>query len=337
MHAGLLREDHREVAEHGEQDARDGISDREADPGYRALDLDRGFAARAGVGARASDAAHQDRRIDLEDVVADRPDDEGRDGAGDESDNEDLRRNCTGELSQQASTGIDANDGDKDNEAEIFQHVARSIRRIAEETQPRHDRRHDHAGQQQSTGIAEADLGAEGREFDLPDQEADDHADRQRQQVGGRVAAGYAAPHLTQFVDGRLQTDDRDDIHPLQFSLETGRNGHAAALDPADLQLTGQRLIAERLKGASNHLLVGNENVGLIERNIERLGVGDLGTDQAHLFGEVRGRAAQRDDVPLLQHEARIGPHRFSTTQDVGDAILGIGLAETLDALADLG
>ena len=99
---GLMREDHREVSEHREQDARDGIGDRETDPGHRAVDLDCRLAARAGVRARAGHAAHQHRRIDLEEVVADRPDDERRDRAGDEADDEDLQRDRAGELREQA-------------------------------------------------------------------------------------------------------------------------------------------------------------------------------------------------------------------------------------------
>src|SRR6185437_11026953 len=97
-----LREDHGEVTEHGDQDARYGVADRETDPGHRALDFDRGFAGRTGMRPRARDTAHQDRRIDLEDVVADRPDDEGRNRAGDEADDEDLQRHRTGELRNQA-------------------------------------------------------------------------------------------------------------------------------------------------------------------------------------------------------------------------------------------
>src|SRR5260221_13841286 len=36
MKTGLLREEHRETAEHGEQDAGDGVGGGEADPGHRA-------------------------------------------------------------------------------------------------------------------------------------------------------------------------------------------------------------------------------------------------------------------------------------------------------------
>src|SRR3954451_9123194 len=49
MQAGLLREDHREVAEHGEQNAGDRVCDREPDPRHRALDFHRGFPAWAGM------------------------------------------------------------------------------------------------------------------------------------------------------------------------------------------------------------------------------------------------------------------------------------------------
>ena len=39
-------------------------------------------------------------------------------------------------------------------------------------------------------------------------------------------------PHISrEFVDGGLQADDGDDVHPLQLGLQAGRERHAAALD----------------------------------------------------------------------------------------------------------
>ena len=95
---------------------------------------------------RTGNAAHQHGRVDLEDVKADRPDNEWRDRAGDEADDEDLQRDRTCKLRQQAGTGVDADDGDKYHQSQIFQDVARGIRRVAEETQARNDRGNDHAG-----------------------------------------------------------------------------------------------------------------------------------------------------------------------------------------------
>ena len=85
LRAGLLREQHREVAEYGEQDARNGVADRESDPGHRTLGFSRRLARRAGVRPGPGDTTHQDRGIDLEGMIADRPDDERRCRAGDEA------------------------------------------------------------------------------------------------------------------------------------------------------------------------------------------------------------------------------------------------------------
>ena len=159
----------------------------------------------------------------------------------------------------------------------------------------------------------------------------------QRQQIGRGVGPRDAAPHLAEFVDGGFQADDRDDVHPLQLGLETGRNRHAAALDLGDLQLAGNRLLAERFEGPSDHILVGDKDIGLIKGNAERFGVGNLRTNQAHLVGEMLGRTAQRDDVALLQHEVGIGSQRLAAARHVHDAIFGIGLAEARNAHADLG
>ena len=96
-------------------------------------------------------------------------------------------------------------------------------------------------------------------------------------------------------------------------------------------------MLAEGFEGSPDHLLVGDEDLGLIERNAERLGVGDLRTDQAHLVGQMLGRAAERDDVALLQHEVRVGAQRLAAARDIDDAVFGIDLAEVRNALADLG
>src|SRR6266404_9261177 len=45
----LLRQEHRKISEHSEQDAGHRVADREPDPGHAALDFDCGFASRTGV------------------------------------------------------------------------------------------------------------------------------------------------------------------------------------------------------------------------------------------------------------------------------------------------
>ena len=55
----LMSQDHREITEHRKQDARDGLADREPDPGHRALDVDRGLAEWAGMRPSTGNAAHQ--------------------------------------------------------------------------------------------------------------------------------------------------------------------------------------------------------------------------------------------------------------------------------------
>ena len=99
--ASYLREQHREVAEHREQNARDGIADREADPRNAAVDFLGCLAGRARVRPRAGDAAHQHGRIDLHEVIADGPGEDGRNRAGDEAGEEDEERDLAGQLRQQ--------------------------------------------------------------------------------------------------------------------------------------------------------------------------------------------------------------------------------------------
>ena len=248
-------------------------------------------------------ATHQDRGIDLEEVVADRPADEGRDRAGDEADQEDLERDRTGQLREQAVAGVDADDRDEDHETEVLEDVARRVRRVAEETQPRRDRRHDHARDQQAAGIAEANLRSECRELDEPDQQAEDHADGQGQQVRGRARTRDATEHFSGFLDRALEADNGEDVHPLQLGLQADRERHAAAFVVHDLQLAGERRVAERDELAVDDLLVGHKDFGLVERNIERLLVRDFRTDQAHLVGQAFDLAAERDHVAFLQHD----------------------------------
>jgi hypothetical protein len=50
---------------------------------------------RAGMAAGACRTTHQDRRTDLEEVEADRPDSEQRDGAGNKSMQDKFKGNCT--------------------------------------------------------------------------------------------------------------------------------------------------------------------------------------------------------------------------------------------------
>jgi DNA-binding beta-propeller fold protein YncE len=108
--------------------------------------------------------------------------------------------------------------------------------------------------------------------------------------LGGRSFSVWSA-------DGDLVWDSGDQLER-----------HTAALDPADLQLAGNRLVPKGLESPSDHILVGDENIGLIQGHPERLGVGNLRANQAHLVGEILRRSTQRDDVSLLEHKVGIGP-----------------------------
>ena len=104
---------------------------------------------------------------------------------------------------------------------------------------------------------------------------------------------------------------------------------HAAALVPHDLKLTGERFLPERFQLLADIFLVGDEDLGLIERNAERLGIGDFRTDQAHLVGQGFGRTAERDDVALLQHKRGIGAELLACPGDIDDPVFGMGSGET--------
>src|SRR3954452_15362382 len=141
-----LCEEHREVAKDGEQNARDRITDRETNPGDRALDLHRCLPARTGVRPRTGNPSHQHGWIDFEKVITDRPHDEWRNRACDEANDEDFQRERTGKLRKKSGTGIDADDCDEHNKPEILKDVTRGVRGVTEETQPRDDGRYDYAG-----------------------------------------------------------------------------------------------------------------------------------------------------------------------------------------------
>ena len=74
---------------------------------------------------------------------------------------------------------------------------------------------------------------------------------------------------------------------------------------------------AELLQLLADHLLVGDQDLGLVERDVERLGVRHFGADQAHVVGHRLEPAAERDHVALLQHEVvgrRPGARRRART-----------------------
>ena len=154
---------------------------------------------------------------------------------------------------KQGVAGIDADDGDEDDQAEVLEDVARGVRRVAEEAQARRDRRDDDAGDEQPAGIAEADLGAEGRELDRADQEAEDHAERQGQQVGRGARALTIRPKAAPTSEtADFTPDDREDVHPLQLGIGADRDRHAGALEADDLDLIGARQGAPFARASSS-------------------------------------------------------------------------------------
>ena len=86
--------------------------------------------------ARTRYAAHENRRIHLEDVVSEDPDNHRWYRAGDKADDEDLERQNAGQLRQQRIASVNADDGDKHDKAEILEHIAGCRGRIAKEAQP---------------------------------------------------------------------------------------------------------------------------------------------------------------------------------------------------------
>ena len=95
--------------------------------------------------------------------------------------------------------------------------------------------------------------------------------------------------------DRALQAGDEQHVDALQLRVRAERDRLAAALDAADLDLAGEVRVAELLQRLADELLVGDEDLGLVERDVERLRVGDLRTDQAHVVGESPSAAAERD------------------------------------------
>ena len=71
---------------------------------------------------------------------------------------------------------------------------------------------------------------------------------RQRQQVGGGAWARDAARHLAELVDGALQADDRRMSMRCSLVFRPAGIGTPPRSNLHDLQLAGDRLIAERLE-----------------------------------------------------------------------------------------
>ncbi|MNG34736.1 hypothetical protein D3C84_1213020 [compost metagenome] len=68
-------------------------------------------------------------------MIADDPDGEGRQQAGDEADQEYLQRECAAQLGQQHGAGIDPDHCHEHQQAHVFEDVARRAGRIAEKAQ----------------------------------------------------------------------------------------------------------------------------------------------------------------------------------------------------------
>jgi hypothetical protein len=66
-------------------------------------------------------------------------------------------------------------------------------------------------------GVAQADAGAEGREGDRADQQAQDHADGQRQQVGAVLGAAKRPSSCAALATALLQAGHEQHVHALQL------------------------------------------------------------------------------------------------------------------------
>ena len=134
---------------------------------------------------------------------------------------EDLQRNRACQLREQTVAGVDTDNSDEHDQAEILQDVAGGIRRVAEVAQPRNQpSRRSRLTAASPRGVAEADLGSERRKIDQCRSGIDDHADCD---VRGSVAVSCGRamrPKNLASVDPTFQAGHRNDVHPLQLGLE---------------------------------------------------------------------------------------------------------------------
>ena len=226
-----------------------------------------------------------------------------------------LSATAPDQLREQARAGVDADDGDEHDQPEVLQDVAGGVRRVAEEAQPRDQRRDDHARHQQPAGIAEADVRAGDRERDRADQEAEDHAERQRQQVGRRARARDAAHQSPRTCPPTIlrpatnSTSKRCSLvfEPHRDRLAARARCGAAAIWPAN------SVLRNSFSSLPIHLLVGDQDLGLVERDVEHLRVRHLRADQAHLLGHAppaARRARSRRPSATRARPARRGARR---------------------------
>ena len=130
-----------------------------------------------------------------------------------------------------------------------------------------------------------------------------------------------------------LSSCNRDDVHALQLRIEHNRVRLSSSFVFDDLHLPRERLVAERFQLAANHLLIGDENLTLVQGNVERALIGDLGPDKTHLLGQFLSAPAEGNDIPPLQYERRLGSQLLVAANHVHDPVFGMRLAEARDSL----
>ena len=120
-----------------------------------------------------------------------------------------------------------------------------------------------------------------------------------------------------------------------KVGLESGRQWHPAAFVAPKLNLADRGFLTEGLQRPADVLLVGDEDVGLIERHVECVLIRNFRPNETHLVGEcldVGPPSAMTSPFCMTS----VGDRRpgLAAADDVGDAVFRIGPPKIGDALA---
>ncbi len=192
---------------------------------------------------------------------------------GDEADEEDLERDRAGQLRQQRGAGVDADDArrtprDRGPRGCCAPRSA-CCRRSAAATRPTTRSRPRAAGRRRCRGrpwrrrrgTGSGRSGSRG-------------SCRPTGSAGpSRCLGARSGRHARRrLLDRRLQADDGQHVHALQLGVEADRERHAAALDvTAAATWPANSALRNSLSSLPRPLLVGHQDLGLVERDVERL------------------------------------------------------------------
>ena len=99
------------------------------------------------------------------------------------------------------------------------------------------------------------------------DQQAQDHPEREREQVGRGAGPRDLARERRELVDRALRARHEQHVHALQLEVQAERDRHAAALDVVHRELSREVRGAQLGQLHALERLVGDEDLGLVERD----------------------------------------------------------------------